>query len=110
MEENIEDEIEELHVIEHNMQQLLLQKQNLQLQLIEVDNALGELAKKPKQVFKVTGSIMVESKREDVEKELTLRKEIVDVKLKNINKEEDRLKKKAKEAQSQVLSKMKKDG
>ncbi len=110
MDKNIEDEVEELQILEQNLQQLLMQKQVLQTQLLEIDSALEELSKDPKSVFKVSGEVMIESTREAVEKEFNFKKEMIDVKLKNITKQEDMLRQKVKEKQEYVLEHMKKNG
>ncbi|MEK6826328.1 MAG: prefoldin subunit [Nanoarchaeota archaeon] len=110
MNEKLEEQVEELQVLEHNLQQLIMQKQVLQSQLIEIDNALSEINKNPKQIFKVTGPVMIESPNDLIKKELESKKELIDVKLKNINKQEDKLRQKAKETQTEVLSKMQKNG
>ena len=110
MDKKVEEHIEELQIVEQNLQQLLMQKQVLQNQLLEIDNAIGEIAKNPKQLFKVTGEVMIESSKGVLEKELKSKRELIDVKLKNIDKQEIKLKEKAKETQSQVLADMKKNG
>ncbi|MFH1592411.1 MAG: prefoldin subunit [Candidatus Woesearchaeota archaeon] len=110
MDKKIEEQIEELQVLEQNLQQMTMQKQVLQSQLMEVDNALEEIAKNPKQLFKIAGPLIVESSKEVLEKDLKSRKEVIDVKLKNVDKQEDKLRQKAKEVQAQVLSKMQKNG
>jgi len=110
MDKTVDEYVEELHMIEKNLQQLVAQKQHLQTQLIEIEGALGELSKNPKQVFKVTGAVMIESSLETLQKELETKKEMIDVKLKNIVKQEDRLRQNVKEKQEHVLKHMKKNG
>ena len=105
--ENSEEKIMELQLLEQNMNNLLLQKQSIQSQLIEVDNALEELGKNPKQTFKIIGGIMVETTKQKLETDLNEKKEILEIKIKNFDKQEDRLKEKVQIMQSQLLEAMK---
>ena len=108
MEKKVEEKIQELQSLEQNMQQLLLQKQNFQAQLLEIENALHELEKNPKQTFKIIGPIMVETSKTRVEKDLNEKKEILDIKMKNVNKQEEKIREKVQTIQAEVLKEMQK--
>ncbi len=87
------------------MQNFLMQKQNLQAQLIEVESALSEL-KGTDTSYKIIGNIMVKAKKEDLKKDLEHRKEIVELKIKSLEKQEESIKAKAKKTQTEVLEEM----
>jgi prefoldin beta subunit len=101
-----EQKINELQQIEQNMQQYNLQKQQFQSQLIEVESALSELAGAT-QSYRIVGNIMVNTPRESLEKELSGKKEIVELRIRTVEKQEERLKTKAKELRTAVLGTMK---
>jgi prefoldin beta subunit len=101
-----DDEMKELQLIEQNIQQLLMQKQQYQAQLVEVESAQKELVS-TSVAYKIIGNIMVLSEKDALGKELSEKKEMLDLRLKSIDKQESRLRDKAQSLQKQVLGKMK---
>ncbi len=101
-----EQQIMQLQMLEQNLTNLTAQKQQFQSQLIEIDSALKEL-KDAKTSYKIVGNIMVSAKKEDLEKDLNQKKEIVDLRIKNFDKQEKVLKDKASNIQKQVMEKLK---
>ncbi len=108
MEKETEEKIGRLQLMEQNLQNFLVQKQQFQAQLVEVESALNEL-KNTKEAYKIVGNIMVSSTKEDLEKDLKEKKEMLDLRVAAIEKQEDTIKEKAKKIQQEVLSKMKGD-
>ena len=106
----IDNKVAQLQMIEQDIQNILMQKQALQSQLIELNNALEELEKSKGQVYKIIGAVMVSSNKEDLKKELNEKKEVVELKIKNVEKQENQLKEKASNLQSEVLSQIKEKG
>ena len=107
MNKETEQKIEQIQLIEQNLQNILGQKQNFQSQLLEVENALEELKKSKDKVYRIVGSIMVLSEKQDVEKYLNSKKEIVELRIKNLEKQEDKLKEKVNEFQQEILKELK---
>ena len=107
MKKETEQKIEQIQLIEQNLQNILGQKQNFQAQLLEVENALEELNKSKDKIYKIVGSIMVLSEKNDVEKYLNSKKEIMELRIKNLEKQEDKLKEKVNEFQQEVLKELK---
>ncbi len=102
-----EQKIAELQLLEQNLQNFILQKQTFQAQLLETDNALKELDNS-KETYKIIGPIMVHSTKEELKKDLNSKKEILNLRIKNIEKQEDKIKEKADSIQSEVLKQIKK--
>lgn len=102
-----EQKISQLQLIEQNLQNFLIQKQHLQTQLMEIESALKEL-EKVSMAYKIVGNIMIKSNREDLEKELEQKRNMINLKLKNLEKQEERIKERAKKLQEEVLSVIKK--
>ncbi len=104
-----EQKIAKLQMMEQNLQTFMMQRQNFQSQQLEVDNALKELDKSEGDCYKVVGSIMVASGKDKLKKDLESRKEVIDLRLKNIKKQEDSIKEKAEALQSEVVKELKPD-
>jgi len=103
-----EQKINQLQLFEQSLQNLLLQKQQFQMQLVEIESALTELDKGDT-AYKIVGNIMVLSKKEDLKSDLTSKKEIADLRLKTLEKQENQIKEKAEKIRSEVLEGMKND-
>ena len=58
--------------------------------------------------YKIIGNIMVSSKKDLLEKELKQKKEIMELRVKNIENEEKKVREKAKKLQEEVLNALKK--
>src|SRR3990167_2198195 len=99
--------VEKLHLIEENFMNILTQKQNLQIQLLEIENAINELDKVSDYAYKLVGGIMVQMKPQDIKTDLISKKEIIDIKLNNLEKQENKLKEESNSIQKEVLSTLK---
>jgi prefoldin beta subunit len=102
-----QDSISKLQLIEQNVQALLMQRQQFQTQLFEVESALKEL-EKTDDAFKIVGNVMIKTDKAALKAELSSKKEIIDLRLKNLDKQEKQMKEKAESLQKDVMSKMKK--
>lgn len=107
-EKETEEKLNQLQLLEQNMQNFLLQKQNFQAQLLEVESALGEL-EKTDSAFKIVGNIMVASEKNALKKDLEQKKEMLEIRIKNLEKQEEKIKEKASKTQAEVLEKIKKE-
>ena len=87
------------------MQNLLMQKQQFQLQQVEIESALKEL-EKVNEAYKIVGNIMVLSKKSDLKKDLDSKKEVMELRIKNMEKQEAQLREKASKLQSELLKEM----
>lgn len=104
-----EEKIQELQIIEQNFQTLLLQKQKFQAQLLEISNAISELKiSGKKEAYKIIGTIMVESDKENLITDLSSQKEILELRIKNIEKQENLVKDKEEKLQSDIMKDIKK--
>ncbi|MDP1729047.1 MAG: prefoldin subunit beta [archaeon] len=106
MNKETETQIQELQLLEQTLQSLIMQKQAFQLELSEVDNALEELVKNEKEIYKISGSIMIKSSKETVVKDLKQKKDLLSLRLKSINEQEKNLSEKSESIREKVLSKI----
>lgn len=103
-----EQKISKLQLLEQNLQNFLLQKQNFSAQLMEIDNALEELDKsKEKNAYKIVGTIMVSIPKEELKKDLNSKKEVVELRIKNIEKQEKKIRDQSNDLQKEVMEKFK---
>ena len=80
--------IEELRILENNLHQFLMQKQTIQVELNEINNALEEVKKSSGDIYKVSSNIMLKSEKNSILKELEEKKKIFEIKINSIEKQE----------------------
>tara|TARA_Y100000310_G_scaffold331896_1_gene406402 strand:+ start:237 stop:551 length:315 start_codon:yes stop_codon:yes gene_type:complete len=100
-------DITQLQLLQQNLQNILVQKQQFQKQLAELNSALKEI-ETSETTYKILGNIMVAAKKDNLQKELTGKKELLDLRLKNFDKQEKTLNEKTEELQKKVMAEMKK--
>jgi prefoldin beta subunit len=87
-----------------------MQRQQFAAQLSEVTSALEELKGKD-ECYRIIGNIMVASKKEDIKKDLTDKKEMFELRIKTVEKQEKSIKEKAEGMRAEVMKMMSgKDG
>jgi prefoldin beta subunit len=100
--------VSEFQNYQQELQSVVIQKESLRLQSMEVAKALEELQKtNQKTAFKITGSIMINKPVEEIKKDLEEMKESIELKIKSLEKSEERISNKLKELQSKLKEVMK---
>ena len=102
------EKINQLQLLQQNLQNIIFQKQQLANQNIELDSALLNL-QKTTQAYRIIGNIMVASSQEELSKDLQDKKEIVELRLKSLLRQEEKLKENIEKIQEEVLKELKKD-
>ena len=103
-----EQKIGQLQMFEQSLQSFLGQKQQFQIQLVEVESALNELNGTDK-AFKIIGNIMVESDKSELKADLQSKREMLELRIKTMEKQELQVREKASKLQSEILKKIKKE-
>lgn len=83
-----ERKIQELQILEQNSQQFLMQKQTFQVELSEVENALGELKTSTGDTYKILGGIMIKTDRTKLTQDLEERKKLLSLRISSVEKQE----------------------
>ncbi len=83
--------------LQQQLQAVMMQKENTKMQEMEIDAALKELAKSKDDVYKSTGLLLIKAEPEKIKTELGERKNMLEVRLKSLEKQEDTVKKKISE-------------
>jgi prefoldin beta subunit len=106
MDKTTQEKIGKLQLMEQQLQQFALQKQQFQTQLFEIESAITESAQTTK-AYKIVGNIMIAADKEELKKELTQKKDIASLRIKTIEKQENKIKDEAKSIQEEVMGQMK---
>ena len=100
----IQQRLLRLQQLQQTLQGVMAQKQQLELQLTEVEWAAKELEKLAETVviYKSIGALLVKSEKDKVTTELTERKELVKMRVDVLAKQEERLRTQVKELQEKL--------
>ncbi len=93
-----------LQQLQQTLQTVLTQKQQLELELNEVEQALSELEKLTDSavIYKSIGSLLVKSKRPKVTTDLNERKDLLGMRVNVLGKQEERLRSQVKDLQTKL--------
>jgi len=105
-ENNPQQKLQQLQIMEQSLQSYLGQKQNFQVQQIEIDSALSEL-EKTDTAFEIIGNVMIKAEQGSLKEKLLKKKEVTELRIKTIEKQEEQLKEKISALQKEVLESMK---
>lgn len=100
----IQQRLLRLQQLQQSLQGVMSQKQQLEMQLTEVEQASGELEKLDETavVYKSIGALLVKAEKGKVSTELTDRKELLKMRVDVLAKQEERLKTQVKELQGKL--------
>lgn len=100
----VQERLLRLQQRQQTLQAVLNQKQQLELELNEVEQALGELEKLTDAtvIYKSVGSLLVKSKRPQVTGELKERKELLNMRISVLSKQDERLRSQIKDLQTRL--------
>jgi prefoldin beta subunit len=102
-EEKPEEMVEQFQIYQQQLQNVLIQKEGLKMQSMEIDRAIEELDKtNQKTAYKITGQIMISKPVEELKKDLNETKETIEVRIKGLEKTEERMVNKLKELQEKL--------
>jgi prefoldin beta subunit len=84
--------IEQFQSHQQQLQTILIQKENLKLQILEIEKAMEELgSSKEKEAYKIAGPIMIKKSTEDLKNELKEKKENYELRIKTLEKAENKI-------------------
>lgn len=103
-----QEKIAQLQLLEQNMHSFSTQKRNIQSQMLEIENALKELDAAKGTVYKIVGPVMFHAEKERLSKDLKERKDVLDLRIKSFEKQENAIEEKAKKLQAEVMAELEK--
>jgi prefoldin beta subunit len=100
----IQQRLLRLQQLQQTLQGVMAQKQQLTLQLTEVEQAASELEKLTETavIYKSIGALLVKSEKDKVTTELTERKELLKMRVDVLAKQEERLRTQVKDLQEKL--------
>jgi len=101
-----QEKIQHLQIFEQNLQNLLLQKQAFQFELNETENAFEEIKKTKEDVYKLIGQILIKAAKPEIEKELQQKKDLLNLRIKAIEKQESQLKEETEKLRQDVMKRI----
>lgn len=102
LDQKAQTKLQELQILEHNLQNILMQKQAYQLELNETLNALEEVNKTTDSIYKMAGSIMIKADKVKTISELEEKKKILQLRNNSLDKQESLFESKARELQEDL--------
>ena len=100
-----ENKIQEMQFLEHNLQNLLLQKQAFQMELTETQSAIKEIDNSGEEVFKIVGQLMIKSDKSTIKKELSEKEKMLEIRMKTLETQEKSFSEKVEGLRKQILGK-----
>jgi prefoldin beta subunit len=100
----VQERLLRLQQLQQTLQNVLVQKQQLELELTEIEQALSELEKLPEDavIYKSIGTLLVKADKAKVTNDLNERKELLNMRINVLGKQEERLRGQAKELQEKI--------
>lgn len=107
IDEETQKQIQELQILEQNFQQIMMQKQAFQLESNETDYALDEVTKTEGDLFKIVGNqVIVKTTKDKLEKELTHKKELIELRLKSLTNQEEEFSARIESLREEIIKKI----
>jgi prefoldin beta subunit len=102
MNNETQEKIGQIQLIQQNIENFSMQKQQFQLEQSEIETALNEIATSPKS-YKIIGNIMVLVDKSKLTKDLEEKRDMLNIRINTIEKQEDKLKVKFEDLQKEVM-------
>lgn len=100
----IQQRLLRLQQLQQTLQGVVNQKQQVEMQLNEVEQAVGELEKLTETaiIYKSIGALLIKSEKEKVTTDLTDRKELLKMRVEVLTKQDERLRTQVKDLQEKL--------
>ena len=100
----VQERLLRLQQLQQTLQSILVQKQNVELELTEIEQATNELQKLAEDatIYKAVGSLLVKSEKAKITSDLNDRKELLNVRVSVLGKQEERLRGQLKDLQTKL--------
>jgi prefoldin beta subunit len=100
----LREQLARLQQLQQNLQAIMMQKQQLEAESVEIEKATEELKKSEQDevVYKSVGPLLVKTKKDDTLKELEEKKDLSNTRLIVLGKQETRVKENLKEVENKI--------
>jgi len=105
---NVQHQIAQFQQMQQQAQAITMQKQNVDIQIRETENALEELKKveEDSDVYKTAGNLLIKVKKDGMVTELEDKLETLKLREKTVGRQEERIMKKLQEMQTSIQDAM----
>lgn len=100
----VQERLLRLQQLQQTLQSVLAQKQQVEIEITEIEQATSELQKLTDEavVYKATGSLLIKAEKNKIATELTERKELLGTRTTVIAKQEERIRSQIKDLQTRL--------
>jgi prefoldin beta subunit len=100
----LREQLTRLQQLQQNLQAIMIQKQQLEAESVEIEKATEELkkAEQDEAVYKSVGPLLIKTKKDDTLKELDEKKDLSNTRLVVLGKQETRVKENLKEVENKI--------
>jgi prefoldin beta subunit len=100
----LREQLARLQQLQQNLQAIMIQKQQLEADSVEIEKATEELkkAEQDEAVYKSVGPLLIKTKKDDTLKELDEKKDLSNTRLVVLGKQETRVKENLKEVENKI--------
>lgn len=104
----LQHQIGQYQQLQQQAQLVIMQRQNMEIQLKEIENAIGELEQASEDIamYKSIGSLFIRAKKDTTLSELKETKESLEIRVASLGKQEKTLTGKLKEMEQNITQKM----
>ncbi len=104
----LQEQLQRLQQLQQTLEAVVAQRQQLEMESIEVNRALTELGKIPEEglVYKSIGSLLVRAEKKKVEDELVERKELLATRISVLQRQQTRADERLKELQKSIQNQL----
>lgn len=107
LDEETQRKIQELQMMEQSFQQLLMQKNAFSMEANETDFILAEVEKTKGEISRIIGNqVIIKSTKEEILKDMKKKKELIDLRMKSIDKQEKQFSEKIESIREEVIKKI----
>lgn len=106
--QNLQEQLGRLQQLQQTLQVITAQRQQVELELTEIDKALEELKKSSGDavIYQSVGMLLVRKSKDFITKDLSEKKELLNVRSSVLGKQEEKVKAKFRELQQQLQSRL----
>ncbi len=98
------DMVKRFQQLQQQLQVLMFQKQNIQVQQAEVENALKEITEsKNKELYEIIGTVMIKRTGSELKKSLKGKNEIMELRLSTLDKQINSITEQARKVQDSLV-------
>ena len=100
----LREQLSRLQQLQQNLQAIMMQKQQLEAESVEIEKATEELKKSGEDgaIYKSVGPLLIKTKKDDTLKELDEKKDLSNTRLVVLGKQETRVKENLKEVENKI--------